>query len=71
MHLKNGRKDSSAVATERPVFGRRDPDRRGYFGAYGGRFVPETLVAPIEELDGRLFRGARGRRRFATSSIVC
>jgi tryptophan synthase beta chain len=34
----------------RPVFGRRDPDGRGYFGAYGGRFVPETLVAPIEEL---------------------
>jgi tryptophan synthase beta chain len=36
--------------SERPVFGRRDPDARGYFGAYGGRFVPETLVAPIEEL---------------------
>jgi tryptophan synthase beta chain len=36
--------------TETPVFGRRDPDARGYFGAYGGRFVPETLVAPIEEL---------------------
>jgi tryptophan synthase beta chain len=34
------------------VFGRRDPDARGYFGAYGGRFVPETLVAPIEELEG-------------------
>jgi tryptophan synthase beta chain len=33
-----------------PLFGRRDPDPRGYFGAYGGRFVPETLVAPIEEL---------------------
>jgi tryptophan synthase beta chain len=32
------------------VFGRRDPDARGYFGAYGGRFVPETLVAPVEEL---------------------
>jgi tryptophan synthase beta subunit len=32
------------------VFGRRDPDARGYFGEYGGRFVPETLVAPIEEL---------------------
>jgi tryptophan synthase beta chain len=32
------------------MFGRRDPDARGYFGAYGGRFVPETLVAPIEEL---------------------
>ncbi len=35
---------------DRAVFGRRDPDARGYFGAYGGRFVPETLVAPIEEL---------------------
>src|SRR5688572_7943488 len=32
------------------LFGRRDPDDRGYFGEYGGRFVPETLVAPIEEL---------------------
>jgi tryptophan synthase beta chain len=36
--------------TTRTIFGRRDPDARGYFGAYGGRFVPETLVAPIEEL---------------------
>ena len=33
-----------------PRSARRDPDARGYFGAYGGRFVPETLVAPIEEL---------------------
>ncbi|ODS53265.1 MAG: tryptophan synthase subunit beta [Acidobacteria bacterium SCN 69-37] len=32
------------------MFGRRDPDARGYFGEFGGRFVPETLVAPIEEL---------------------
>src|SRR5436305_12843296 len=31
-------------------FGRRDPDARGYYGAYGGKFVPETLVAPVEEL---------------------
>ena len=38
------------VAGDRAVFGRRDPDERGYFGEYGGRFVPETLVAPIEEL---------------------
>ena len=36
--------------TPATTFGRRDPDARGYFGAYGGRFVPETLVAPIEEL---------------------
>ncbi len=34
-----------------PSFGRRDPDARGYYGEYGGRFVPETLVAPVEELE--------------------
>jgi tryptophan synthase beta chain len=26
------------------------PDERGYFGEYGGRFVPETLVAPLDDL---------------------
>jgi tryptophan synthase beta chain len=30
---------------------RRDPDARGYFGEFGGRFVPETLVQPVEELE--------------------
>ena len=35
--------------------GRRDPDERGYFGAYGGGFVPETLVAPVEELRAAYF----------------
>jgi len=28
------------------------PDKRGYFGRYGGRFVPETLMAPLKELEG-------------------
>jgi tryptophan synthase beta chain len=32
------------------MVGRRDPDARGYFGAFGGRYVPETLVEPIDEL---------------------
>ena len=26
--------------------------RRGYFGAYGGRFVPETVISALEELEG-------------------
>ena len=26
------------------------PDGKGYFGAYGGRFVPETLIAALDEL---------------------
>ena len=34
---------------------RRDPDARGYFGEFGGRFVPETLVEPIEELERAYF----------------
>jgi tryptophan synthase beta chain len=28
----------------------RQPDASGHFGAYGGRFVPETLMHPIDEL---------------------
>src|SRR5476651_2398620 len=34
---------------------RRDPDARGYFGVFGGRFVPETLVEPVEELERAYF----------------
>ena len=26
------------------------PDRQGHYGAYGGRYVAETLMAPLEEL---------------------
>lgn len=29
---------------------KRLPDDRGHFGQYGGRFVPETLMRPLEEL---------------------
>ncbi|HEY7474081.1 MAG TPA: tryptophan synthase subunit beta [Vicinamibacterales bacterium] len=47
------------MLTQGPSFGRRDPDARGYFGAYGGRFVPETLVAPVEELERAYFEARR------------
>ncbi|HKZ52685.1 MAG TPA: tryptophan synthase subunit beta [Candidatus Acidoferrales bacterium] len=40
------------------------PDARGHFGLFGGRFVPETLMAPLEELE-RAYRLARADRRFA------
>ncbi len=26
------------------------PDKHGFFGSYGGQFIPETLVAPCQEL---------------------
>ena len=35
------------------------PDREGHFGRYGGRYVPETLMAPLEELE-RVYREAQG-----------
>jgi tryptophan synthase beta chain len=28
-----------------------EPDSTGHFGPYGGRFVPEVLMAPLEELE--------------------
>src|SRR5271169_3973617 len=34
------------------------PDKRGRFGPFGGRYVPETLVAPLEELE-IAYAGAR------------
>src|SRR5262245_35101530 len=36
--------------------------RRGYFGEYGGRFAPETLMAPLEELERAFDRFRRDRR---------
>jgi tryptophan synthase beta chain len=42
---------------------RRDPDARGYFGKFGGRYVPETLVAPVEELE-RAYYAARDDAAF-------
>ncbi len=40
------------------------PDATGRFGPYGGRYVPETLMAPLEELE-RGFAAARADAAFA------
>ncbi|MBI2204627.1 MAG: tryptophan synthase subunit beta [Candidatus Rokubacteria bacterium] len=37
------------------------PDARGHFGRFGGRFVPETLMAPLDELEAA-YRSARRDR---------
>jgi tryptophan synthase beta chain len=52
-----------AEATLTHRFGRRDPDARGYYGEFGGRFVPETLVAPVEALESAYLE-ARGDSAF-------
>jgi tryptophan synthase beta chain len=32
------------------------PDTQGHFGQYGGRYVPETLMHPLQELEAEYFR---------------
>ncbi|HTZ17459.1 MAG TPA: tryptophan synthase subunit beta [Dissulfurispiraceae bacterium] len=39
------------------------PDRRGYFGPYGGRFAPETLMPALTELEGE-YAKARSDKTF-------
>lgn len=41
---------SSASATQTV------PDAQGHFGPYGGRYVPETLMHPLQELEREYFR---------------
>src|SRR5256712_6578411 len=40
----------NSIATEKV------PDARGHFGPYGGRYVPETLMHPLQELEEEYFR---------------
>ena len=42
---------------------RSEPNEQGFWGEYGGRFVAETLIAPLEELT-TAFRLARRDRSF-------
>jgi len=39
------------------------PDRKGHFGIYGGRFVPETLIPALEELE-RVYLKLRRDKKF-------
>jgi len=40
-----------------------EPDEHGHFGRYGGRFVPEALIAALDELSAA-YDKARGDREF-------
>lgn len=37
------------------------PDNKGYFGAYGGRFVPETLMPALKELGEAYLRSKKDK----------
>jgi len=38
------------------------PDKRGYFSEFGGKFVPETLMHALEELEGELKEAIRDKK---------
>ncbi len=41
------------------------PNKKGYFGEFGGRFVPETLISCLDELE-REYRKARRDKEFVS-----
>src|ERR1700730_16312680 len=45
---------------------RSEPDAQGFWGKFGGRFVAETLIAPLEELT-KAFHVAQRDRSFKTA----
>jgi tryptophan synthase beta chain len=45
------------------------PDKRGYFGKYGGRFVPETLMHALFELE-ELYRDAKRDPEFKKEFVA-
>jgi len=49
--------------TTKPAQAAEWPDAQGRYGPYGGRYVPETLFEPIEELE-RTYRQARADTAF-------
>src|ERR1700676_3933470 len=53
-------KENTMSSIAQPV-----PDTRGRYGPYGGRYVPETLMAPLEELE-QAYLEARADRSFQT-----
>ncbi len=40
---------------------KKQPDERGYFGDFGGRFVPETLMVPLEQLETTWLKAGKDR----------
>jgi tryptophan synthase beta chain len=47
--IKHGK--AAVCRREKGAAIKRLPDRKGYFGGYGGRFVPETLMPALDELE--------------------
>ncbi len=38
------------------------PDKKGHFGIYGGKYMPETLMSALQELEGVYRRASRDKQ---------
>jgi len=47
------------------------PDNKGYFGEYGGKFVPEVLVAPLAELESAYAEAYADTRFWDEFNALC
>jgi tryptophan synthase beta chain len=54
-----GAETARAHRMGKPVPEGHDPDERGHFGAYGGRFMPEALIAAQDELAAEYAKAQR------------
>ena len=63
-----GRRRPVHLLGRAPALARRRP---GHFGAFGGRFVPEALIAALDELDRRLRGDAQPTRSSTPSWAGC
>ena len=48
-----------AAAKDLGTLDLNQPDLKGHFGPYGGRYVPETLMHPLKELEEEYFRAQK------------
>ena len=41
---------------------KKTPDNNGYFGDYGGRYIPETLMPLILEIEEAFYKAKKSRK---------
>src|SRR5208337_4558053 len=59
MEFEQGQSNSIAPPSRQQLW----PDARGRFGEFGGRYVPETLMHPVEELE-QAYQATRSDAKF-------
>ena len=59
MKSEQGQPDTVAASSRQHLW----PDARGRFGEFGGRYVPETLMHPVEELE-QAYQATRSDAKF-------